>query len=137
MKETLRLSLTPQHYTKIPYSLTNLDNMTDEEKADDMENNDSTAEAKQLDSVTDMVQEQELDASKAQQAMSALSSDNRKEDDKEAALAAVVVSKEDIATVVDEMEVSEELAEKVLREVAVEGKPGGMVQAALRKLVTS
>lgn len=111
--------------------------MTDEEKADDMENNDSTAEAKQLDSVTDMVQEQELDASKAQQAMSALSSDNRKGDDKEAALAAVVVSKEDIATVVDEMEISEELAEKVLREVAVEGKPGGMVQAALRKLVTS
>jgi NACalpha-BTF3-like transcription factor len=111
--------------------------MTEDEKADDVENSGSTDEAKQLDSVTDMVQEQELDASTAQQAMSALSSDKKKDDGKAIALAAVVVSKEDIAIVVEEMEVSEELAERVLREVAVEGNPNEMVQQALRKLVTT
>jgi len=118
--------------------------MTNEEdKADDMETNGSTAEAKQLDSVTDVVQEQELDASKAEQAMNALSSDDIKKkggsDSKATALAAVIVSKEDIAAIVDEMEVTEEMAEKVLREVAISmgGNPSGMVEAALRKLVTS
>ena len=111
--------------------------MTEDDKVDDVENKDSTDEAKQLDSVTDMVQEQELDASQALQAMSALSSDKKKDDHKSAALASVVVKKEDIAQVVEEMEVSEELAEKVLREVAVEGHQSKMVEAALRKLVTS
>jgi len=111
--------------------------MAEDDKADDMENKDSTAEAKQLDSVTDMVQEQELDASQALQAMSALSSDKKKEDHKSDALASVVIKKEDIAMVVEEMEISEELAEKVLREVAVEGHESNLVVAALRKLVTS
>ena len=104
---------------------------------DDTANNDSSREAKQLDSVTDMVQEQELDASKAQQAMSALSRSNKEDDSKAAALAAVTVSKEDIAAIVDEMEVTEEIADKVLREVAIEGHQERMLEAALRKLVTS
>jgi len=104
---------------------------------DNTANNDSSREAKQLDSVTDMVQEQELDASKAQQAMSALSSADKEDDSKAAALAAVAVSKEDIATIVDEMEVSEAIADKMLREVAIEGNQDRMVEAALRKLVTS
>ena len=112
--------------------------MTKDDKADDAENKESsTDEAKQLDSVTDMVQEQELDASQALQAMSALSSDKKKEDHKSEALASVMIKKEDIAMVMEEMEISEELAEKVLREVAVERLETDMVVAALRKLVTS
>lgn len=98
--------------------------------------NDSSKEAQQLDSVTDMVQEQELDASKAQEAMSALNSAHTKDDEKAAALAAVVVSKDDIAVVVDEMQVTEDEADKVLREVAVDGYENEMLKAALRKLVT-
>lgn len=99
--------------------------------------NDSSEEAKQLDSVTDMVQEQELDASKVQQAMHSLSSAKTEDDSKAAALAAVVVTKEDIAVIVDEMEVTEEVADKALREAAIEGHQDRMLEAALRKLVTS
>ena len=51
-------------------------------------------QAKQLDSVTDRVQEVELDAGKAQEAMTALSSTNKDEDSKAAALAAITVAKE-------------------------------------------
>lgn len=104
---------------------------------EDETNNDASREAKQLDSVTDMVQEQELDASKVEQAMTALSSEKKEDDSKAAALAAVTVSKEDIATIVEEMEVTEEIADKVLREAAIEGHQDRMLQAALRKLVTS
>lgn len=104
---------------------------------EDESENDSSREAKQLDSVTDMVQEQELDASKVQQAMDALSSERKEDDGKAAALAAVIVSKEDIATIVEEMEVTEEIADKVLREAAIEGHQDRMLQAALRKLITS
>jgi hypothetical protein len=104
---------------------------------EDSAKNDSSMEAKQLDSVTDMVDEQELDASKVQQAMNSLSSAKTEDDGNAAALAAVVVTKEDIATVVNEMEVTEETADKVLREAAIEGHQDRMLEAALRKLVTS
>ncbi|KAG7361510.1 hypothetical protein IV203_036611 [Nitzschia inconspicua] len=94
------------------------------------------AEAKQLDSVTDRVDETELDASKAQQAMSALSSSNQQDDGRAMALAAVNISGQDIDVIVDQLEVSRELAEKTLREVALEtsGEEVALV-AALRKLV--
>jgi NACalpha-BTF3-like transcription factor len=93
-------------------------------------------EAKQLDSVTDNVKEAEcIDASKAQKAMSALSTLH--EDDKTTALATVAVSKEDVAFIVSELEVTEEVAERALREVAADAEEGKMVVAALRKLVTS
>mmetsp|Transcript_128068 Transcript_128068/g.190841 ORF Transcript_128068/g.190841 Transcript_128068/m.190841 type:complete len:135 (-) Transcript_128068:1575-1979(-) len=95
------------------------------------------AQAAQLDSVTDRVKETELDASKAQQAMSALSTTNNEGDAKAAALASVAVSKEDVALIVAEMEVTEEVAERVLREVASELKEGNVLEEALRKLVTS
>lgn len=98
---------------------------------------------KQLDSVTDFVQEQEVDAKKAQQAMSALSANQHSN----AASAAdqVEVSKEDVDLIVSELEISEELAEQTLRQVAIEihSKEGSnrkgesTVVAALRKLVTS
>jgi NACalpha-BTF3-like transcription factor len=94
-------------------------------------------EAKQLDSVTDMVKEAELDESKAQQAMSALSSSAKEEDSKAAALASVAVSKGDVALIVSELEVTDEVAERALREVAAGAEEGKMLEEALRKLVTS
>lgn len=94
------------------------------------------AEAKQLDSVTDVVTETELDASKAQEAMTALSTAKQKDDDKAAALASVAISKEDVALIVSELEVTEAVAEQKLREVAVEGNEANMLAAALRRLVT-
>lgn len=93
------------------------------------------AEAKQLDSVTDRIDETELDASKAQQAMSALSSSKQKDDGKAKALAAINVSEQDIRMIVDQLEVSEELAEKTLREVGLDNKGEEMLVAALRKLL--
>jgi NACalpha-BTF3-like transcription factor len=92
-------------------------------------------QAKQLDSVTDFVQEQEVDATKAQQAMSALSA-NQQNNDLSAA-DQVAVSKEDVDLIVSELEITEELAERTLREVAVDLKGDSMVVAALRKLLTS
>jgi hypothetical protein len=100
------------------------------------DNNDNlTDEAKQLDMVTDRVQEKELDASKAQEAMSALVSGGAKAND---ALSQIQVSKEDVDLIVNELEVTEAVAERALREVAaqaVDEQP--LVVAALRKLVAS
>ena len=99
-------------------------------------------EAKQLDSVTDRVQETELDANKAQQAMSALSTTKQEDaDGKATALAAITVSKDDVALIVSELEVSDDVAERALREVALAAgvttaDDGKMVVAALRQLVT-
>jgi NACalpha-BTF3-like transcription factor len=101
------------------------------------------AQAKQLDSVTDVVQEQEVDAARAQEAMSALSTNAE-----DAALsevqqaAANAVTQPDIDLICSELDVTEELAIRTLREVAMElglTKRNGdaLVVAALRKLVTS
>ena len=73
-------------------------------------------EAKQLDSVTDVVQEKELDASKAQEAMSALATSAASVKDLNAA--ALTVSKEDVAFIVDQLEVTEDVATKMLRDVS-------------------
>ena len=94
------------------------------------------AEAKQLDSVTDEVKEAEIDASKAQRAMTALSTAKKENDDK-AAFAALAVSKEDVALIVSELEVTEQVAEHALREVSLEAKEGSVVEAALRLLIHS
>jgi len=94
-------------------------------------------QAKQLDSVTDVFQEQEVDATKAQEAMSALSTPN---DDGTVGAdhAAVAVSPEDVQLIVTELEVTEETAEMALRDVAGDLKEGEtMLVAALRKLVTA
>ena len=92
-------------------------------------------EAKQLDSVTDRVEEKEVDAVRAQQAMSALSAKN---DDDVQAADQVVLSKEDIDLIVSELEVTEEVAKRTLQQVAADVKEGdSLVVAALRKLVTS
>jgi len=91
-------------------------------------------QAKQLDSVTDRVQEKEVDATKAQQAMSALSFASAKHTAEQ-----VAVSREDVALIVAELEITDEAAERALRQVATETRRDGesLVVAALRKLVTS
>ena len=104
------------------------------------------SQAKQLDSVTDVVQEQEVDAERAQEAMSALSSNHRDAawlSEAQQAAMANAVTKEDVDLILSELDnVTEELAVRTLRDVAVElgiTKRDGdaLVVAALRKLVTS
>mmetsp|Transcript_15088 Transcript_15088/g.31688 ORF Transcript_15088/g.31688 Transcript_15088/m.31688 type:complete len:101 (-) Transcript_15088:207-509(-) len=98
----------------------------------------AAAEAKQLDSVTDRVQEKELDESKANQAMAALTSSSNK-----AAAAKnkqVAVLREDIDVIVEELEVTEDVAAEALRAAALEDgelKGESLVASALRRLVTS
>jgi NACalpha-BTF3-like transcription factor len=90
--------------------------------------------AKQLDSVTDNFEEQEVDAQKAQQAMSFLGKQASalSEEDQ------VAVSKEDVELIMSELEVTEEVAKRTLRQVAVDVKEGdSLVVAALRKMVSS
>uniref|UniRef100_A0A7S3PZN2 Nascent polypeptide-associated complex subunit alpha-like UBA domain-containing protein n=1 Tax=Chaetoceros debilis TaxID=122233 RepID=A0A7S3PZN2_9STRA len=93
-------------------------------------------EAKQLDSVTDRVTEEEstMDASAAKSKVLSLSSDvhtgmdsaaEEKSKSAKKALAAIEVSKEDIDVLVEELEISEDVADKALREVLFEG--GGIV----------
>mmetsp|Transcript_20849 Transcript_20849/g.57972 ORF Transcript_20849/g.57972 Transcript_20849/m.57972 type:complete len:101 (-) Transcript_20849:517-819(-) len=95
-------------------------------------------QAKQLDSVTDRVTETELDASKAQEAMSALSTAKKEEDSKASAIAAMSISKDDVKLIVQEMEVTEELADQTLREVGVDLNTNDkLLEHALRRLVKS
>jgi hypothetical protein len=105
--------------------------------------NEAKAQAKQLDSVTDFVQEQEVDATRAQEAMSSLSSNHQDLALTESQQAvANAILQEDVDLIVSELDVTEELAVRTLRDVAVElsiTKRDGdaLVVAALRKLVTS
>ena len=94
------------------------------------------AQAKQLDSVTDRVEEQEVDLGKAQMAMSALggAAANGLE-------AVAAVSAADVQVICDELEVTEEAAQKVLQQVAAAGLANlddhdAWVAAALRFLIT-
>mmetsp|Transcript_15876 Transcript_15876/g.24032 ORF Transcript_15876/g.24032 Transcript_15876/m.24032 type:complete len:93 (+) Transcript_15876:76-354(+) len=87
-------------------------------------------EAKQLDSVTDRVQETELDESRSNQALSALNSAKSGS----ATAASISVKKEDVDVIVAELEVTEDEAAAALRDVAAEG---GNLADALRRLVTS
>ncbi|MGK3734327.1 MAG: NACalpha-BTF3-like transcription factor [Bacillariaceae sp.] len=95
---------------------------------------DAEAEAKQLDSVTDVVKDDEIDESAASKAMSALSTANGEIDHESAALAAITVSKEDVALIVSELEVTEEVAERALRESSLANE-GNIVESALRMLI--
>jgi NACalpha-BTF3-like transcription factor len=95
-------------------------------------------QAKQLDSVTDVVQEKELDASKAQEAMSALSA-QKADQSLDAGAQAVAVSKEDVALIMSEMEVTEDVAERALRSVTLpaDDSSSSRLVEALRHLVTN
>lgn len=89
-------------------------------------------EAKQLDSVTDRVQDKEFDANVAKSAMSALA---KQEDSQAEQQQTVAVSKEDVDLIVDQLEVTKDEAERALREVKEEdGKSA--IFLALKKLVT-
>ena len=101
-------------------------------------------EAKQLDSVTDRVQEKELDESRASQALGALSGAGTKQSGEGGATSssppAIAVKKEDVDVIVAELEVTEDEASAALRAVVAED--GGLegqqlVAAALTKLVVS
>mmetsp|Transcript_18608 Transcript_18608/g.59242 ORF Transcript_18608/g.59242 Transcript_18608/m.59242 type:complete len:97 (+) Transcript_18608:82-372(+) len=90
---------------------------------------DAAKEHKQLDSVTDYVQEQEVDTGKMAQAMDALASAGAGA--ASAAGTSVKLSKADVQMIVDELEVSRQTAERVLR------KHEGRLEAALHELVHS
>lgn len=116
------------------------------------------AQAKQLDSVTDVVQETEVDATKAQEAMAGLTTAPViHNDDGEAATTDAKSSKatvektirvNDVELICNELDVTEEVARKALREAAFElgnsstgeGQPQhqrAMLAHALKNLVTS
>ncbi len=98
----------------------------------------AAAEAKQLDSVTDRVQEKELDESKANQAMAALTSSSNKAS--AAKNKQVAVLREDVDVIIEELEVTEDVAAEALRAAALENselKGESLVASALRRLVTS
>jgi|EP01083_Nonionella_stella_P226580 NACalpha-BTF3-like transcription factor len=79
-------------------------------------------EEKQLDSVTDRVQEHEtLDSSKAKSAMAALTSTSSAGVSDQKKLAKIKISKEDVEIIMNELEVSEDVASGALREVIFEG----------------
>lgn len=105
-------------------------------------------EAKQLDSVTDRVQEKELDESRATQALGALSTNTTTTSSTTSGLAAastssintIHVKKEDVDIIMEELEVTEDEAMAALRaELGVDANLEGqeLVAAALRRLVTS
>lgn len=98
-------------------------------------------EAKQLDSVTDRFQENEtLDSSKAKSAMAVLISNSASGLPDHKMLAKIQISKEDVDVIVNELEVSEDVADRTLREVIFEGavKEGkSPLGEALRRLLNS
>lgn len=100
-------------------------------------------EAKQLDSVTDRVTEQEsLDASKATAAMASLvtSADGGANATDTKTMASIKVSKEDVKLIVEELEIDDSNAEKAIKEVIMEGivaEGQSAVGEALRRLVVS
>jgi NACalpha-BTF3-like transcription factor len=98
----------------------------------------SDQEAKQLDSVTDLVQGKDLDENRTRDAISALSSSTLSKT-LDSVLASVQVSKEDIAFIVNELEVTDEAAERALKRVIMGGIPQGQsaLTAALLLLITS
>ena len=99
-------------------------------------------EAKQLDSVTDRVQEKELDESRATQALGALSAKSAASSSNRSAF---VAKKEDVGIIMDELQVTEDEAVAALRAEASRGlgEDGNplegqqLVAAALTRLVLS
>ena len=89
-------------------------------------------EAKQLDSVTDRVQDKEFDENVAKDAMSALRQQSESQAEQQTTVA---VSKEDVDLIVEQLEVSREEAERALREVKEEDGKSALFYA-LRKLVS-
>ena len=125
------------------------------------------AQAAQLDSVTDVVQEQEVDATRALQAMNAflsdgsgnsnagntgvstaasptLSNDLQQKLNITSNVTAAVIRSEDVQLICNELEVTEDVATQALRDAANESgdvkatdDKDALVTLALRKLITS
>jgi len=98
-------------------------------------------EAKQLDSVTDRVTEQaSLDDSKATAAMASLATRAGDGSGADSNMSKIEVSREDIELVVSELEVTDDVAERAIKEVVSEGlvtEGKTAVGEALRRLVVS
>ena len=101
-------------------------------------------EAQQLDSVTDRVQENEtLDSSKAKTAMAALNSSSSAGILDQTKLANIKVTKEDVDWIVHELEVTEDVADRTLREVIFENDSGDVKEGksplgeALKRLLVA
>jgi hypothetical protein len=78
-------------------------------------------EANQLESITNRIEDQEIDDGKAELAVLAIATADKVEDTKATALSSVEVSKDDGAVIMEELEVTEDtIAELVLREVTLE-----------------
>jgi hypothetical protein len=76
-------------------------------------------EANQLESITDRIEDQDIDDGKTELAMLALATADKVEATKATALSSVEVSKDDVAVIMEELEVTEDIAELVLREVTL------------------
>mmetsp|Transcript_11467 Transcript_11467/g.13141 ORF Transcript_11467/g.13141 Transcript_11467/m.13141 type:complete len:104 (+) Transcript_11467:63-374(+) len=95
-------------------------------------------EAKQLDSVTDNVQAKEFDVNQAKDAMASLKTTEQStglsEKDQ------IAVSKEDVNLIIEQLDVTEEEAERALREAISEKTNNGdgksAIYFALQKLIT-
>lgn len=94
-------------------------------------------EAKQLDSVTDRIVEKDaVEEHKAKDAMAALR--NTGDDSRAKALDSIQVDQKDVDVIIDELEVSEDVARGVLKNVIFEGlvKEGtSALEEALRRLL--
>lgn len=81
---------------------------------------DAAEQSKALDSITDKVEEEELDEEKLKQEYRKILEQDRRDQEekrrKEKELAKVKVSKEDVQLIVEEMEVEAEVAERTLKE---------------------
>lgn len=98
---------------------------------------DSKKQAQQLDQLTDHVQERDMniDASKAAQMMTTLQSSH--DGNQVSGNESVIISKEDVKVIVDELEVTDEVATEALKNVMLtEGDQPPRVRA-LRYLLTS
>jgi polyhydroxyalkanoate synthesis regulator protein len=94
-------------------------------------------EAKQLDSVTDRIAEKDaVEEHKAKDAMAALKSTG--DDSRTKVLDSIQVDQKDVDVIVDELEVTEDVARGVLKDVIFEGlvKEGtSALEEALRRLL--
>ena len=91
----------------------------------------SAKAANQLETVTDFHEDAALDAQKSTSALEALSVAQAQEQQDEDLDMSITISPEDLTTIMDQLEVDKEEAEKALR------RNGGSVVAALRAIIAA
>eukprot|EP00850_Spirogloea_muscicola_P019629 SM000195S05276 [mRNA] locus=s195:117043:117935:+ [translate_table: standard] len=91
-----------------------------EEVVDEPASKDLRQQSKALDSITDHVEERQIDSSRVQQAMAAISesseADRNAQRLKEKELASVTINPEDVDLIATELEMDRKQAERTLRE---------------------